>query len=105
MQRCLHTLQCFEPGKVNQHLDTLIEIQDSLTKRDVIISDEMFINTITASIPDMFKPTINALIVVSSKTDNKLTPEELIATIRAEAMGHTRKKDGKKELANYAGNS
>jgi hypothetical protein len=69
------------------------------------MEDDMFNNTIIASIPDIFKPTVNALVVVASKTSSKVTPQELIATIRAEAMGYVKKGQGKKESANYAGNT
>ena len=83
----------------------MIDIRDNLEKRDILISDEIFVNTIIASIPDVFKSTINALIVVSSKTDTKLTPQELISTIRAEATSYIKRREGRKESANYAGNN
>ena len=83
----------------------MIEIHDNLEKRVIFIDRDQFNNTITASIPNVFKPTINALIVVSIKTKTKLTSEELISTIRAEAQGHITKPMGKKEAANFAGNT
>ena len=82
----------------------MIELRDSLAKRDITMTDNMFNNTIIALIPDIFKPTVNALIVVSAKQEEKLPPE-LISTIRAEAMGYIHKGQPKKESANYAGNS
>lgn len=83
----------------------MIEIRDSLEKQNIKINDDIFINTIIASIPHTFQSTVNALIVVSAKTRTKLTPQELIATICANAMGHVKRHQGtKKESANYARN-
>ncbi|KAJ3924720.1 MAG: hypothetical protein NXY57DRAFT_1081914 [Lentinula lateritia] len=96
-------MRCHEPSKVNEHLDRLLEIRDSLEARKITIPEEMFNNTIIASIPNIFKPTINALVVVAARTSVPLTTRELVLTIRAEASGHTRGQSGKKESANYAG--
>ena len=81
LQQQLHSMRCTDPAKVNGHLDTMIQIKDNLEKRNIHINDDVFINTIIASIPKVFSPTINALIIVSSKTKTKLTPQELIASI------------------------
>lgn len=107
LQRQLHTMRCHDPTRVGGHLDTMIEIRDSLKTRDIDINDDMFINTIIASVPDVFKPTINALVVISSKSESgkKLKPAELISTIRAESMGYIKRNQQKKESANYAGNN
>ncbi|KAF8830169.1 hypothetical protein HHX47_DHR2000553 [Lentinula edodes] len=96
-------MRCHEPSKVNEHLDKLLEIRDSLEAWKITIPEEMFNNTIIASIPNIFKPTINALVVVAARTSVPLTTRELVSTIRAEASGHTRGQSGKKESANYAG--
>jgi hypothetical protein len=105
LQQQLHTMRCFDVSKINSHLDTMLEICDSLETRGIKMEDNMFNNTIIASIPDIFKPTVNALVVVASKTEKEITPLELIATIHAEAMGYVKKGQGKKESANYARNS
>ena len=68
LQQQLHSMRCTDPAKVNGHLDTMIQIKDNLEKRNIHINDDVFINTIIASIPKVFSPTINALIIVSSKT-------------------------------------
>ena len=83
----------------------MIELRDNLEKRDILVTDDMFMNAIIASIPDIFKPTVNALVVYSAREKDKtkkVTPAELIATIRAEAMGYATKRN---ESTNYAGNS
>jgi hypothetical protein len=105
LQQQLHTMQCFKPAKINQHLDTMLEIHDSLETRGITMTNDMFNNTIIASIPNVFKPTVNALVVVAAKNEDELTPEELISTIRAEAMGFVKKGQGRKESVNYAGNT
>ncbi|KAF5370263.1 hypothetical protein D9757_012011 [Collybiopsis confluens] len=86
LQRQLHTMRCYNPSKVNEHLDEMLDVRDSLDKRGISIPDEMFVNTITASVPDTFKPTINALIIVYSKSDRTLKSSELISTIQAESV-------------------
>ncbi|KAJ3916873.1 hypothetical protein F5877DRAFT_80491 [Lentinula edodes] len=97
------SMRCHEPSKVNEHLDKLLEIRDSLEARKITIPKEMFNNMIIASIPNIFKPMINALVVVAARMSVPLTTRELVSTIHAEASGHTRGQSGKKESANYAG--
>ena len=105
LQRKLHTMWCTDLTKVNKHLDEMIEIRDSLTVQDIAINDKMFINTIIASIPDTFWPTINTLVVVHSHAKEKLNPLKLIAVIHAEVLSYVKKSEQKKESAHYAGSS
>ena len=86
---------CTDLTKVNKHLDEMIEIQDSLQVQSIAINDDMFVNTIIASIPDTFQPTINAL-VVHSHTKEQLKPPKLIAAICAEALSYVKKSKQKK---------
>ena len=65
----------------------------------------MFINTIIASIPDTFQPTINALVVVHSHMNQELKPAKLVAAIHAEVLSYFKKSEQKKESAHYAGSS
>ena len=64
----------------------------------------MFVNTIIASIPDTFWPTINTLVVVHTHAKEKLQPPKLIAVIHAKVL-YVKKGKQKKESAHYAGSS
>ena len=81
LQRRLHTMRCSDPTKVGSHLDAMIKIRDSLLTRGIDINDDIFNNTIISSIPNKFRPTINALVIISAKNEEKLKPTELISTI------------------------
>ena len=96
---------CTDPTKVNKHLDEMIKIKDSLAVQDIVINDDMFVNTIIASIPDTFWPTINALVVMHSHAKEKLQPPKLIAAICAEVLSYVKRGKQKKESAHYAGSS
>ena len=83
----------------------MIKIRDSLITQGIDINDNIFNNTIISSIPNEFRPTIYALVIISAKNKDKLKPAELISTICAEAMGYSMRNEQKKESAHYAGNS
>lgn len=106
LQQQLHTRWCTDPTKVGNHLDTMIEVRDSLLTQSIDMNDSIFNNTIISSIPNKFRPTIDALVIVTSKHGEVLTPAELIATIHTEARGgYVKCNEQKREFANYVGNT
>ena len=58
----------------------MINIRNDLMMRGININDSIFVNTIMSSVPNTFKPMINALAIFSVKSDKKLNPSKLIST-------------------------
>ncbi|KAF5372069.1 hypothetical protein D9758_005020 [Tetrapyrgos nigripes] len=87
LEKQLFSLTCTNPAKVGKHLDNLITIMDELVNCGVTIPDSQFKSAIISSTPNMYQATIKALITVYREEPSKLTPEMLIAAIRAEAQG------------------
>ncbi|KAF5347853.1 hypothetical protein D9758_013838 [Tetrapyrgos nigripes] len=77
---------------------------DELADRGVSIPDSQFKSAIISSTPDMYQATVKALITVYREEPSKLTPEMLIAAIRAEAQGKNFASSSNKsqESANYS---
>ena len=103
LERKLYNLSCYDIGKVNEHIDELLNIRNELTSRNITISDDQFKNALIASVPQSLNSTITAVMTVYSESNKDLTVDKLIAAIRAEANGQAmRRGKVKKEEANYS---
>ncbi|KAF5343870.1 hypothetical protein D9758_015887 [Tetrapyrgos nigripes] len=107
LEKQLISLTCTNPAKFGKHLNNLVAIMDELADRGVSIPDSQFKSAIISSTPNMYQATVKVLITVYREEPSKLTPEMLIAAIRAEAQGKNFASSSNKsqESANYSNNN
>lgn len=57
----LYSLRCTDERQINKHLDAMLDIRSKMGEYGRVISDETFINAISASIPESYRDVITNL--------------------------------------------
>nr|AAZ28936.1 polyprotein [Phanerochaete chrysosporium RP-78] len=90
-QRKLFSMTCKDDRKLQAHLDSMLAVREQIIESGTSVSDKVFTDAIIASLPDSYKPIVNAysatllLDAARTGTPRPARSHELIPLLRAEA--------------------